>query len=141
LAGAGIGDKRWSDAYKRELLESRRIPTTLLSETLASLRRPPSVMVSASGVTYYGDRGDEVLTEQSSAGDLFLSQVCLAWEGATQAARDAGIRVACIRSGIVLHPREGALAKLLPLFKLGLGGRMGSGKQWWSWISIDDEVR
>ena len=141
LAGAGIGDKRWTDAYKRELLESRRVPTTLLAETLAGLQRPPPVLVSASGVTYYGDRGDEQLTEDSGAGDLFLSRLCLEWEAATRPAISAGVRVAITRTSIVLDRNEGALPKLLPLFKLGVGGRMGSGRQWWSWISIVDQVR
>ncbi len=140
LAGAGIGDKRWTDEYKREVLESRTGPTRLLTETLASLQRPPDVLVSGSAIGYYGDRGDEVLTEDSAPGDLFLSEVCVAWEAAAQPALDAGIRVAFARTGIVLDAHRGALPKLLPLFKLGVGGRMGSGRQWWSWVSIDDEV-
>jgi uncharacterized protein (TIGR01777 family) len=140
LAGAGIGDRRWTDEYKREVLGSRTGPTQLLAETLAALERPPRVLVSGSAIGYYGDRGDEVLTEQSSAGQLFLSEVCLAWEAAARPAVDAGIRVAFARTGIVLDAHGGALPKLLPLFKLGLGGRMGSGRQWWSWISIVDEV-
>lgn len=140
LAGAGIGDKRWTDGYKRELLESRTGPTRLLATTLAGLNRPPSVLVSGSGITYYGDRGDERLTETSGPGDLFLSDLCVQWEAATQPAADAGIRVAVVRSGLVLSRIGGALPKLLPLFKMGVGGRFGSGKQWWSWISIDDEV-
>jgi uncharacterized protein (TIGR01777 family) len=141
LAGAGIGDHRWTDAYKTELVESRRGPTAFLAETLAGLNRPPAVLVSASGVTYYGDRGDEELTETSGPGDLFLSKLCVTWEGATEPASEAGIRVACMRTGIVLDRHGGALPKLLPLFKLGLGGRMGSGRQWWSWITLEDEVR
>ena len=141
LAGAGIGDKRWTDAYKREVLDSRTGPTRLLAETLASLRLPPAVLVSGSAIGYYGDRGDEVLTEASGPGDLFLSEVCVAWEAAAKPAIDAGIRVAYSRTGIVLDSHGGALPKLLPLFKLGVGGRMGSGKQWWSWVSIDDEIR
>jgi len=140
LAGAGIGDKRWSDDYKRELLGSRAGPTRLLATTLAGLNRPPGVLVSGSGITYYGNRGSERLTESSGPGDLFLSELCVQWEAATQPAVDAGIRVAVVRSGLVLSRAGGALAKLLPLFKLGLGGPFGSGKQWWSWISIDDEV-
>jgi hypothetical protein len=141
LAGAGIGDKRWTDAYKREVLESRTTPTRLLTETLAGLTRPPAVLVSGSAIGFYGDRGDEELTESSAAGDLFLSEVCVEWERAAQPAIDAGIRVAFSRTGIVLDAHGGALPKLLPLFKLGVGGRMGSGRQWWSWISIDDQVR
>ncbi len=141
LAGAGIGDKRWTDAYKREVLDSRTGPTRLLTGTLASLQRPPSVLVSGSAIGYYGDRGDELLTESSGPGDLFLSEVCVAWEAAAQPAIDAGIRVTFSRTGIVLDAHGGALPKLLPLFKLGVGGRMGSGQQWWSWVSIDDEIR
>lgn len=141
LAGAGIGDKRWTDDYKREVLQSRTRPTRFLAETLASLTRPPSVLVSGSAIGYYGDRGDEVLTETATAGNLFLSEVCVAWEDAARPAVDAGIRVAFGRTGIVLDRHGGALPKLLPLFKLGLGGRIGSGRQWWSWISLDDEVR
>jgi uncharacterized protein (TIGR01777 family) len=123
------------------VLDSRTGPTTLLATTLAGLDRPPKVLVSGSAIGYYGDRGDERLTEESAAGDLFLSTVCVAWEQAAQPAVDAGIRVAFARTGIVLNRDGGALPKLLPLFKLGVGGRMGSGKQWWSWITIDDEVR
>jgi uncharacterized protein (TIGR01777 family) len=141
LAGAGIGDKRWTAAYKREVLESRTGPTRLLTETLASLQRPPAVLVSGSAIGYYGDRGDDVLTEASGPGTLFLSKVCVAWEAAAKPAVDAGIRVAYARTGIVLDAHGGALPKLLPLFKLGVGGRMGSGQQWWSWVSIDDEIR
>jgi uncharacterized protein (TIGR01777 family) len=141
LAGAGIGDKRWSDAYKREVLESRTDPTRLLATTLAGLDRPPSVLISGSAIGIYGDRGGEVLTESSAPGDLFLSEVCTAWEAAAEPATEAGIRVAFSRTSIVLSRRGGALPKLLPLFKLGLGGRMGSGRQWWSWISIADEIR
>ena len=140
LAGAGIGDKRWTAAYKNEVVRSRTGHTRLLSTTLAGLTRPPAVLVSGSAIGYYGDRKDDVLTEQDGPGDLFLSEVCVAWEGASRPASDAGIRVVNARTGIVLDARGGALPKLLPLFKLGLGGRMGSGRQWWSWIAIDDEV-
>ena len=140
LAGAGIADHRWTDAYKRELVDSRTGPTTLLATTLAGLTRPPTVLVSGSAVGWYGDRGDAVLTEASERGTGFLSDVCRDWEAATQPASDAGIRVAHLRTGIVLSAKGGALAKQLPLFKLGLGGRLGSGRQWTSWVSIDDEV-
>jgi uncharacterized protein len=140
LAGAGIGDERWTPAYRRLVLESRTSSTGLLAETLPSLQRPPRVFVSASGIGYYGDRGDEVLTEESEPGDLFLSEVCKEWEAAARPAAEAGMRVPIIRTGVVLSAEGGALPRLLPLFKLGVGGRMGSGRQWWSWISIDDEV-
>jgi uncharacterized protein (TIGR01777 family) len=140
LAGPGIGDKRWSDDRKRELREARVQGTHLLAEALAGLEPRPRVFVSGSAIGYYGDRGDEVLTEASTAGDDFLADLCRDWEAAAAPATDAGIRVALARTGIVLAPGGGALAKLLPLFKLGAGGRMGSGRQYWSWITIDDEV-
>jgi hypothetical protein len=141
LAGAGIGDRRWNEARKRILFESRSRSTALLSRALAVLDRPPRVLVSASAIGFYGDRGDEVLTEQSPPGDDFLASLCVRWEADTAPAAEAGIRVICARTGIVLSPDGGALRKLLPLFKLGLGGRFGSGAQWWSWISLDDEIR
>lgn len=140
LAGAGIGDKRWSDAYKREVLESRTKGTDLLARTLAGLERPPTVLVNGSAMGIYGDTGDTAVTEEGPLGHDFLAEVCKQWEAAAAPAAAAGIRVAFPRTGIVLSPNGGALAKLLPLFRLGLGGRMGSGKQWWSWISLDDEV-
>ena len=140
LAGPGIGDKRWTDDRKRELRDARVDGTRLLAEAMAALEPKPRVLVSGSAIGYYGDRGDEVLTEASAAGDDFLADLCEDWEAAAAPAADAGIRVALARTGIVLAPGGGALAKLLPLFKLGAGGRMGSGKQWWSWITIDDEV-
>lgn len=140
LAGAGAGDKRWSSGRKREILESRTGGTDLLARTLVDLDRKPSVLVSASGVHYYGNPGDKVVTESSPAGTGFLTDVVVAWEAATSPASEAGIRTVLIRSGVVLSRRGGALARLLPLFRLGLGGRLGSGKQWWSWISIQDEV-
>ncbi len=141
LAGAGIGDKRWSDSYRREILESRTITTDLLARTLAGLKAPPKVLLSGSAIGWYGDRGDELLDESSAGSTGFLAEVCQAWEAATQPAETAGIRVAHLRTGIVLSPAGGALRKLLPLFRLGLGGRFGSGRQWQSWISIDDHVR
>jgi uncharacterized protein len=140
LAGAGIGDERWTDARKRLILESRTQGTGLLVRTLAGLTRPPSVLVSASAIGYYGDRGDEPLDEQSSPGDDFVAGVCVQWEAATAPAADAGIRVARVRSGIVLGREGGVLARMLLPFRLGLGGRIASGRQYMSWISIDDEV-
>ncbi|HYD10001.1 MAG TPA: TIGR01777 family oxidoreductase [Acidimicrobiales bacterium] len=138
LAGAGIGDERWTPERKKEIRESRTIGTGTIARAVADAKVP--VLVSGSGVDLYGDRGDEVLSEDSSPGDSFLARVCIDWEGATASAAQAGARVACIRTSMVLTPRGGALTKLLPLFRLGLGGRMGSGRQWWSWISLDDEV-
>jgi hypothetical protein len=140
LAGEGIAGSRWTDDTKRRILESRTHGTSLLAEALAGLERKPSVLVSASGIGYYGDRGDEVLTEASEPGDDFLADVCVRWEAATGMAAEAGIRVATVRTGIVLDPDEGALAAQLLPFKLGIGGRLGSGRQWMSWITLDDEV-
>ena len=141
LAGAGIGDRRWTDARKRLILETRTNGTGLLARTLAGLTRPPSTLVSASAIGYYGDRGDEPLDEQSTPGNDFVARVCVQWEGATAPAADAGIRVARVRSGIVLGRDGGVLPRLLLPFRLGLGGRIASGRQYMSWISIGDEVR
>ena len=140
LAGAGIGDKRWTDAYKREILESRTKSTSLLASTMAGLDDGPKVLLSGSAIGYYGESLTAEFTEESPAGSGFLAEVCVLWEAATESASKAGIRVAHLRTGIVLSPKGGALKKLLPLFKVGAGGRMGSGRQWQSWISIDDEV-
>lgn len=139
LAGPGIGDERWSPARKREVLEARADGTAAVAAACAA-DDGPRVLLSGSAIGYYGDRGDEVLTEASSSGDLFLSEICRRWEAAAQPAVDAGVRVAFLRTGLVLAPRGGALGKMLPLFKAGLGGRFGSGKQWWSWVSLADEV-
>ncbi len=140
LAGAGIGDRRWTDARKRLILETRTKGTSLLARTLAGLTRPPSTLVSASAIGYYGNRGDGPLDEQSTPGNDFVARVCVQWEGATAPAADAGIRVARTRSGIVLGRDGGVLPRLLLPFRLGLGGRIASGRQYMSWISIDDEV-
>ncbi len=140
LAGAGIGDERWTDERKRVILESRTRGTALLAATLAGLDAKPSVLVSGSAIGYYGDRGDETLTEASGPGDDFLASICVPWEAEAQPVTEAGIRLATIRTGIVLTTEGGALPKMLPLFKLGLGGPYGSGRQWWSWITLTDEV-
>ena len=140
LAGAGIGDKRWTEAYKRTLVDSRIDGTKLLAATLAAMSRKPSVLLSGSAIGYYGNRGAEQLTESSSPGDDFLAGLCVDWEAAADAAASAGVRTVLLRTGIVLDPAQGALAKLLPLFKFGLGGRMGSGHQYMSWITLDDHV-
>lgn len=140
LAGVGIGDKRWTPEQKERIRGSRVKGTALLARTLAGLVSPPRVLVSGSAVGYYGDRGDEILTEDSSPGDDFLAEVVRAWEDATAPAADAGIRVVRLRSGIVQSPDGGVLKKQLPLFKLGLGGPLGSGRQWVSWVSMDDEI-
>jgi uncharacterized protein (TIGR01777 family) len=140
LAGAGLGDRRWTEAYKKELVDSRVDSTGLLARTLVHLQRPPAVLLSASAIGWYGDRGDEVLDETSGPGTGFLAELCQEWERAADPAAAGGIRVVHPRSGVVLSTRGGALKKQLPLFKLGLGGRFGSGRQWQSWISITDEV-
>lgn len=140
LAGAGIGDRRWTAARKAELEESRIGVTGLVTRAAAALAPAPRVVVSASAVGYYGDRGDEELTESSPAGGGFLADLCRSWEAAALPAAEAGIRTVLLRTGIVLSASGGALGKQLPLFKLGLGGRLGSGRQYTSWITLDDEV-
>jgi uncharacterized protein (TIGR01777 family) len=141
LAGVGIGDRRWSAARKQAILTSRVSSTTLLCETIARLTTPPPVLVNASAIGFYGDRGDEILTEDSAAGTGFVADVCRAWEAATSRAQEAGARVVHLRTAVVLARHGGALARQLPLFRLGLGGRLGRGDQWLSWISLRDEVR
>ncbi len=140
LSGAGIGDKRWTASYKREILESRTITTSLIANTIANMSRKPSVFLCGSAIGIYGPRGDEQLTEVSTNGTSFLADVCEQWEAAAKPASDAGVRTVLLRTGIVLTTKGGALKKQLPLFQLGLGGKFGNGKQWQSWISIDDEV-
>ncbi|MDH3752601.1 MAG: NAD-dependent epimerase/dehydratase family protein, partial [Acidimicrobiia bacterium] len=125
LAGEGIAERRWSDEQKRRIRDSRIRGTALLATALAELEQPPSVLLSGSAVGFYGDRGDETLTEESTPGTGFLADVCRDWEAAAEPAIDAGIRVAHLRMGVVLSRDGGALAKQLPLFKLGLGGRVG----------------
>lgn len=139
LSGATIG-RRWNDQRKREILESRVGTTDLLARTAAALDRKPGVFLVAGPTGIYGNRDDEVLTEESELGTGFLADVGRAWEAAAQPARDAGIRVVDFRQGIVLSKEGGALERLLLPFKLGLGGRVGSGKQWWSWVELDDVV-
>ncbi len=139
LAGESIVG-RWSNAKKERILNSRAQGTKLLCETLAKQEQPPKVIVSASAIGYYGDRGDETLTEESTPGDLFLSDVCKQWEAATAPAAEKGIRVVNPRIGIVLSPKGGALAQMLFPFRMGGGGVIGSGKQWMSWIALDDVV-
>lgn len=140
LAGDNIASARWNKAKKEEIRASRVQGTKLLSEALADLRHPPKVFVSASAIGYYGDRGDEVLNEGAAPGSGFLPEVCREWEAATAAAVRKGIRVATLRIGVVLSPKGGALKKMLPPFQMGAGGRLGSGRQWMSWISMEDLV-
>jgi hypothetical protein len=140
LAGAGIGDHRWTAEYKREILDSRVRSTTLLAETIASCTQRPPVFLSGSAIGIYGASDDRELDEQSPVGSGFLADTCRQWEAAALPAAAAGTRVAYLRTGIVLTPKGGALKKMLPLFKLFAGGRFGNGKQWQSWISLPDEV-
>lgn len=146
LAGDGISQGRWTAAKKQRLYDSRANGTTLLSRAIASLRRKPAVLVSASGIGVYGDRGAEPLDEDSPRGEpgdtshRFLAKTCAAWEGATAAAADAGVRVVQLRIGITLSLAGGALAKMLPTFSLGIGGVMGNGSQYWSWLALDDAI-
>jgi uncharacterized protein (TIGR01777 family) len=140
LAGESIASGRWTDEKKRAIRDSRVKGTALLSEALARLSRPPAVFLSASAIGYYGDRGDEVLTEKSAPGKDFLASVCVEWENATRAAIEKGIRTVHTRFGIILDAEEGALGKMLTPFRMGIGGRVGHGRQWMSWIAIEDVV-
>ena len=140
LAGVGIGDHRWTPEHKKAVLDSRVQGTGLLARTLASLSDPPSVLASGSAVGFYGDRGDEELTEQSGPGNGFLAGVVQQWEEAATPAADAGIRVAYLRSGVVMSAKGGGLQKQLLPFKLGIGGRLGTGRQYLSWIAMTDHL-
>lgn len=140
LAGEPIAEGRWTEDKKRRIRESRARGTLVLAEALAGLERKPAALLSASAIGYYGSRGSELLTEDSRPGDDFLAKVCREWEEATAPAARAGIRVAEMRVGVILSSRGGALPKMLTPFKLGLGGRLGSGEQYMSWIAIDDVV-
>ena len=140
LAGESIAEGRWTDEKKKRIRESRVKGTRLLGDALANLTQQPRVMISASAVGYYGNRGDETLTEMSSPGDDFLSEVCVEWEKATDMAKEKGIRTVNARFGIILDKDGGALKKMLPPFKMGIGGRIGDGKQWMSWIVLDDVI-
>lgn len=141
LAGAGIGDKRWTDSYKRTLLDSRVRSTQTLATALAALDPKPSVLVNGSAIGFYGEAGDTVLDERAPAGDGFLAELCGRWEAATEPAQAAGIRVVHARTGLVVAREGGAFERMVKIFKLGAGGKLGSGKQWWSPISLTDEIR
>lgn len=141
LAGSPIAGRRWTASVKQEIYHSRVQHTAQLVAKLVSLKSPPRCMIGASAVGFYGDRGDEILGESSAAGNDFLSHVVRDWEQAYQQATSVGIRVATLRFGMILSEQGGALAKLLPLFRYGLGGRLGPGNQWWSWVSLADAVR
>ena len=140
LAGEPLSALRWNEEKKRRILESRRQGTALLADAMAGMKRPPPVLLSASAVGYYGHRGDDIVTEASKPGSGFLAMVCREWEGATQSARKAGIRVVTLRTGFVLSPSGPGLGRMLTPFKAGLGGRIGSGRQYMSWVDLDDEI-
>lgn len=138
LCGVGIGDKRWSGAYKQLVRDSRITPTEVLADACARFEVP--TMVNASGINYYGDTGEMVVDESGAVGEGFLAEVCRDWENATTAASTAGVRTIMLRSGVVLSRRGGMLDKLRPLYLFALGGRLGSGRQYFPWISLDDEI-
>jgi hypothetical protein len=140
LSGANVAAHRWTPAFKREIIESRVQSTRALSTALAALRNPPQTLLVASAAGIYGNRNGQLLDESSTPGSGFLAGVCRQWEAAAQPAVQAGIRVVHLRFGVVIGPGHGALAKMLPIFRLGLGGPLGSGRQWMSWISLADAV-
>jgi len=140
LAGESIAEGSWTEDKKRRIRESRVKGTKLLGDALANLAVPPKIFVCASAIGYYGNRDDELLTETSAAGDDFLAKVCAEWEDATALATEKGIRVVNARFGVILDTNGGALKKMLPPFRMGVGGKVGSGKQWMSWIALDDVV-
>jgi uncharacterized protein (TIGR01777 family) len=137
LAGIGVGDKRWTKRFKSEILNSRLLGTTAIANAVAEVK--PQVFISASAIGWYGDSGNRAVVESDSVGQDFLAAVCREWEGAADLAGD--VRTVKLRTGLVLDPTGGALGKMLPLFRFGLGGKLGSGKQWWSWITLHDVVR
>ncbi len=141
LSGANVAAHRWTAAYRREMAQSRVGTTRALATLLAGLHRPPQVLLAASAIGFYGNRGNEILDESSPVGSGFLAELCQQWEAAAQPAIQAGIRVVHLRLGVVLGPGSGALAKMLPAFRWGMGGRLGSGQQWMSWIGLEDVVR
>lgn len=138
LAGVGVGDKRWSKKYRAEILNSRLLGTTAIANAVAEIK--PSVFISASAIGWYGESGNRGVIESDSSGDDFLAAVCREWEAAADLA-GTSVRTVKIRTGLVLDPTGGALGKMLPLFRIGLGGKLGSGKQWWSWITLHDHIR
>ncbi|MDT3396513.1 TIGR01777 family oxidoreductase [Streptomyces sp. B1866] len=140
LAGAGIGDRRWTDAYKRELRDSRVLGTAAVAEAVAALDTPPRVLVSGSAIGFYGDTGDRAVDEDAPPGHGFLADLCQDWEDAAGAAREAGVRTVFARTGLVVARGGGAWGRLFPLFRLGLGGRLGGGGQYWSFIALHDHV-
>ncbi|MGZ4609586.1 MAG: TIGR01777 family oxidoreductase [Actinomycetes bacterium] len=142
MAGPGLGDRSWTPAYRRTVLTARVEATRTIATAMAAAEPRPRVLLSSSAIGYYGTPGEQVVDEDAPAGDTYLARIAAAWEDATEPARLAGIRVVTTRTAVVLSAEGGAFGRrLLPLFKLGLGGRLGSGRQWWSWVSIDDYVR
>lgn len=141
LSGAGVGDKRWTDAYKAEIRNSRVQATSTLATAMASLEPKPRVLVNGSAIGWYGETGDRPVNESAPVGTGFLAEVVRDWEAATAPAEQAGIRVVQARTGLVVAKEGGAWARLFPIFRFGLGGKLGSGRQYWSWISLRDEVR
>jgi uncharacterized protein len=141
LAGVGVADKRWTESYQRSILASRVDGTTTIAAAVAEHADHVTVLISASAVGWYGERGDEILDESAPSGSGFLADVVRQWEASTAAASEAGVRVVNLRSGVVLSSDGGALGKVLPLFKLGLGGKLGAGKQWVPWITLSDEIK
>lgn len=137
LAGVGVGDKRWNKKYKAEILNSRLLGTTAIAKAVNEVK--PQVFISASAIGWYGESGNRAVVEADRVGDDFLAAVCREWEGAADIATD--VRTVKLRTGLVLDPTGGALGKMLPLFRLGLGGKLGNGKQWWSWITLHDVIR
>jgi uncharacterized protein len=137
LAGAGVGDKRWNKKYKAEILNSRLMGTTTIANAVTELQ--PDVFISASAIGWYGESGNRAVVESDKCGDDFLAAVCREWEAAADLAQNT--RTVKIRTGLVLDPTGGALGKMLPLFRFGLGGKLGNGKQWWSWITLHDLIR
>ncbi|MEJ8634545.1 TIGR01777 family oxidoreductase [Streptomyces sp. NPDC006475] len=140
LAGAGVGARRWTDAYRKEIHDSRVLGTAAVAEAVASLDTPPRVFVCGSAVGFYGDTGDRAVDEEAPPGDGFLPNLCVEWEEAAAPAAEAGVRTAFARTGLVVSRKGGAWGRLFPLFKAGLGGRLGDGRQYWSFISLHDEV-
>jgi len=141
LAGAGVGDRRWTKAYKREIRDSRVLGTITLARAMSQATKPPKVLINGSAIGFYGNSGAQPVDESSPAGSGFLAEVVVDWEQATSPAAEAGIRVVNIRTGLVVSAQGGAFGRLMPIFKYGLGGRVGSGDQFWSFISLRDEVR
>ncbi|MFJ8190449.1 TIGR01777 family oxidoreductase [Streptomyces sp. NPDC096094] len=140
LAGAGVGDRRWTDAYKSRIRSSRVHGTTALAEAVASLERRPRVFVNGSAIGFYGETGDRAVDESAPAGEGFLPSLCLEWEAAAAPAREAGVRTVFVRTGLVVARGGGAWGRLFPLFRAGLGGRLGDGSQYWSFVALHDEV-